>query len=74
MPRGTAGRGLLGAAGAVGVLFGIYLIAFPGRGAVALVIAIALYTVARGVTLILALAASRRELTDAPAAVPQVAA
>ena len=45
-------EGLLGVAGAVGVLFGIYLIAFPGRGAVALVIAIGLFAVARGVTLI----------------------
>ena len=74
MPRGTAGRGLLGVAGAVGVVFGIYLIAFPGRGAVALVIAIGLFAVARGVTLIVALAASRRELKDAAAAVPQIAA
>ena len=74
MPRGTAGRGPLGVAGAVGVLFGIYLIAFPGRGALALVIAIGLYAVASGLTLIAALAASRRELYHAPAAVPQIAA
>jgi len=63
-PRRTPGRWLLACGGLLGTLFGLYLVAFPGRGATAGVTAIGLVAVGRGITLLVTAVASRRELDD----------
>lgn len=60
MAPGTAGRWVLAAGGVVGTAFGLFLVARPGRGALALVTAIGLVAVVRGVVLIGAAVTARR--------------